>query len=176
MSDSMHSLYLAVRNRAQYRMETFPPEFFRAIANEFGDDAALTILRRGERVLGWAFSLTAGGECHNLYVGLDYERNAQADVYFNLHFRDLDRALRRGCVRIHLGQTSDAFKSRLGCGATPLSFYVRATNPLVHAGLRRFAHVVFPPMAQPTLLNVFRSEPAAVRQPRRERVRESSTG
>jgi predicted N-acyltransferase len=169
-TDQLHQLYLNVLGRAKYRLETFDPEFFRQLALEFGDDAAMTIVRQGGEVLGWAFSLTAGGECHNLYIGLDYARNADADVYFNLHFLDLDRAFRGGCTRVHLGQTSDDFKSRLGCVAEPLSFYVRAANPIMHMMLRKFARWVFPPVKQPTLLNVFRSADASLPQTKKIKV------
>lgn len=165
-TDSLHRLYLNVLARAKYRLETFPPDFFRELAITFGDDAAMTVIRRDNDTLGWAFSLTFGGECHNLYIGLDYARNAEADVYFNLHFFDLDRAFRRGITRVHLGQTSDDFKSRLGCSAQPLSFYVRAANPLMHWGLRKFSKLVFPPVAAPTPLNVFRAADAGVPQPK----------
>jgi predicted N-acyltransferase len=166
LTDELHQLYLAVLGRAKYRLETFPPEFFRELAIAFGDDAAMTVIRRDGDTLGWAFSLTFGGECHNLYIGLDYARNAEADVYFNLHFFDLDRAFRRGTTRVHLGQTSDDFKSRLGCSAQPLSFYVRAANPLFHWGLRKFSKLVFPPVAKPTPSNVFRSANVSTPSPR----------
>jgi len=162
MSEDVYRLYQAVRDRAKYRMETFPLEFFHEVGRQFGDDAALTLIRRGDRVIGFAFSLTFGHESHNLYVGLDYLHNNEADVYFNLYYLDLDRAFRAGCTRVHLGQTSDDFKSRLGCSAEPLSFYVRAVNPVFHAGLKKLSRWVFPPVKRPRLLNVFRAADAPV--------------
>ena len=158
MTTELHALYLEVRERAKYRMETFPLAFFQDAATRFGDDAAMTVIRQSEKVLGWAFSLTLGGECHNLYIGLDYANNAESDVYFNLHYFDLKRAFAAGGSRIHLGQTSDEFKSRLGCSVQPLSFYVCAVNPLIHWGLRKFSRLAFPPVEPPKLLNVFRAE------------------
>src|SRR4051812_37035412 len=129
MTEPLHRLYLNVRDRAKYRMETFPRQFFHELGRRFGDDATMTIVRCGDDVIAWVFALTFGGECHNLYVGIDYARNGEIDGYFNLHYRELDRAFRSGVTCVHLGQTSDDFKSRLGCSAHPLCFFVRAVNP-----------------------------------------------
>jgi predicted N-acyltransferase len=147
-TDEVHALYLAVRNQAKYRMETLPREFFHEVGRRFGENASLTLCRLGGRVVGFTFGITVGREYHDLYIGIDYARNAEADVYFNLYYHDLDRIFRSGCTRVHLGQTSDEFKMRLGCQPRELSFYVRAVNPIVHAGLRRIAKWVFPPVTR----------------------------
>jgi len=47
----------------------------------------------------------------------------------------LDQAFRRTCREIHLGQTSDEFKTRLGCEQQPLWFYARALGSVWHTGL-----------------------------------------
>lgn len=147
-TNEIHSLYLATRDRAEYRMETLPAEFFREVGRRFGDDASLTLLCIGERVAGWTFGIVVGREYHDLYIGIDYALNGDADVYFNLYYHDLDRVFRCGCTCVHLGQTSDEFKTRLGCEPRELSFYVRASSSLVHAGLRRAARWVFPPVVR----------------------------
>jgi predicted N-acyltransferase len=154
-TDELHSLYLATRKRAEYRMETYPAEFFREVGRRFGEDASLTLLRINDCVVGWTFGIVVGSEYHDLYIGINYDRNAEADVYFNLYYHDLDRVLRRGCTCVHMGQTSDEFKTRLGCDARELSFYVRATSPLVHAGLRRAARWVFPPVVRVTPRDIY---------------------
>jgi hypothetical protein len=147
-TDEVYALYLATRDKAEFRMETFPAEFFRETGRRFGDDASLTLLSLDNRVVGWTFGIYVGDEYHNLYIGIDYARNTQADVYFNLYYHDLDRVFRRGCTCMHMGQTSDEFKVRLGAAPRNLTFYVRAVNGVVHAGLRRAAPWVFPPVVR----------------------------
>lgn len=155
--DRLHALYRAVRDRAQYRMETLSLDFFRSAAHAFGSDASLVTMQIDQTVCGFLFGLTAGGEYHNLYVGLDYDKAKKAEVYFNLYTLDLDRAYREGAHRIHLGQTSDDFKARLGAEGKPLWFFVRATNPVIHAGLRRCARIAFPAVQRPIHHDVFRA-------------------
>ena len=165
-TDAMHALYVAVRDHAQYRMETLPPEFFRETARRFGDDASLTICRLKDDIVGFTFGIKVGHEYHDLYIGLDYARIAEADVYFNLYYHDLDRIFRSGCTRVHLGQTSEEFKSRLGCEAFPRYFYVRAVSPLIHMGLRRAARWIFPAVARVEPRDIYLVAPPSKSKPR----------
>ena len=158
--DHLHVLYRAVRDSADYRLETLPQAFFKVAARAFADDASLVVMRVNNEILGFLFGLASGGEYHNLYVGLDYARSGPAEVYFNLYTHDLDRAFRAGVTKIHIGQTSDAFKARLGAQGVPLFFFARAVSPLIQFGLRRFSKKVFPPVPSPIAHDVFRTEPA----------------
>jgi hypothetical protein len=45
---------------------------------------------------------------------------------------------------VHLGETSDGFKSRLGTETVPMYCYVKARNPVVRAIVKRLARQLFP--------------------------------
>jgi predicted N-acyltransferase len=154
----MHELYLAVWRRAKYRLEIFPGEFFRECARKFGARASMTVITKDDRPVAFAFGLTEGRIYHNLYVGIDYAMNNDADLYFNLYYLDINQAMRRGATTLHLGQTSDEFKARLGCRQEPLWFKVRATNRMLHRLLSLFARFVFPPVFRVGERNVFRAD------------------
>ncbi len=49
-----------------------------------------------------------------------------------------------GATEVHLGETSDDFKSRLGTEMVPMYCYVKARNPVVRAILKRLARQLFP--------------------------------
>jgi hypothetical protein len=79
-----------------------------------------------------------------LFLGLDYDVNAQSELYFNLCYKELDFAMRHGTQTIFMGQTADVFKSRLRCCHRPLCFFVKLRGRLGFL-LRWFAHLLFPP-------------------------------
>jgi hypothetical protein len=147
--------------RAAYRLEKWPAEFFREVARRFGDQASMTrIVAPGGRVAAWAFGVTDGGVYHNLYGGLDYALNEEYDLYFNLYFRDLDRAFRGGATAVNLGQTADWFKARLGALPAPRWFFARGVRPWVQWGLRAGRRWAFPPVGRWPVQHVFREEAA----------------
>jgi len=155
-TDDVHRLYLAVWERSQYRLEQLPAKFFREVAQLLGNQASLTIVRHKGRIVAFTFALAGGSVYYNMYSGLDYDLNNLGDLYFNLFYNDLDYAFQTGAAEIHLGQTSDDFKARLGTSQLPLHFYVSATSPLLHRGLSRIARWVFPPVAPGQVHDVFK--------------------
>lgn len=142
-NDEVHQLYVAVQRRAKQKLELMPSAFFRELAHTLGEEVSLTLIRRAGRVGAFTFAVTRGATHYNLYSGLDYALNAEGDLYFNLFYCDLDQAFRSGATSVHMGQTSDSFKSRLGSATQPLHFFVRARAAWLNAALRLFAPVAF---------------------------------
>ena len=114
-----------------------------------------------DQIVGFVFGLSdEDAGYHNLYGGIDDDRRgADADLYFNLQYQDLDRALRHGAKTIHFGQTADEFKARLGAIPQPLFFYARAVNPVLNASLRVAKSLVFPPVPKVPARDVFKADP-----------------
>jgi predicted N-acyltransferase len=160
-TDELHVLYEAVWAHAKYKLEKFPAEFFRELARQFPQQCHLTAIYQNDRPLAFSFAWHAESIYYYMYVGLDYQRIAANDLYFNLYYADMDRFFRSGAKRMHIGQTSDEFKARLGSVQQPLYFYTRAVNPILNAGLRAISKWAFPPVAKTPWRDVFKKKPAA---------------
>jgi predicted N-acyltransferase len=155
-TDQVHRLYLSVFDRADTKLECLPPTFFRELARQFTDDALFTLLRRGEDILAFSSGLFHGESYQNLFVGYDPAYNADADLYFNVMLENVDFALRRGVRSIHLGQTANEFKSRVGSIADRRYFYVKARNPIGHLVLRWLRPYLFHAPPEALDRNVFK--------------------
>jgi hypothetical protein len=88
-----------------------------------GGPIHLIVLTRASKIVAFGWCLQGPNSYHMMYAGLDFALNDEMDLYFNLHYAALDRALRSGVSRIEFGVTADAFKARLGCYAEPLYFH-----------------------------------------------------
>jgi predicted N-acyltransferase len=161
-TDEVHALYLAVHARSRTKLELLPASLFRELAQQFGDDASLTVIQRPSngQIVAFTFALRdADGGYHNLYSGLDYQLNPEADLYFNLFYHDLDYAFRHGASVVHLGQTSDDFKARLGSTQRRVYCFARATGNLLNIGFRRIAQRVFLAVHHAHTHEVFKERP-----------------
>jgi predicted N-acyltransferase len=156
-TDQAHHLYEAVQARSNYKLELYPAEFIRELGRQFGDDASLTCIYDGQKLVAFTIGLTRNSIYHNLYSGRDYDFPADADLYFNLFYNDLDFAWRRGAKEIHLGQTSDHFKSRLGTQFEPMYLFVRPINPIIRWGLKTFSKWALPKMEPVEPHDVFKA-------------------
>jgi predicted N-acyltransferase len=156
-TDEVHRLYEAVQKRSEYRLELYPAQFMRELGRQFGDDASLTCIYRVDKLIGFTIGLVRGSIYHNLYSGLDYESRTETDLYFNLFYRDLDFAWRRGAKVVHLGQTSDDFKSRLGSESEPMYLFIRPTNRAIRWAFKRLSRWALPRMEPVKPCHVFKA-------------------
>jgi predicted N-acyltransferase len=124
----LHELYLDMVRRAAMKLEMLPIEFFRELVLRFGDCVDLILLIEGARTLALAWCLHLEDTYFCLFGGVDHERNADLDLYFNLVYGALDAGLRRNVARIEVGQTAEGFKARLGCGQEKLFAYARGVG------------------------------------------------
>lgn len=155
-TDDVHRLYLAVLNRAPIQFERLPAQFFRELARAFPEESAFTLICQGERVVGFTCGLFHQQAYHNFFCGLDYELNAEAELYFNLLYEDLSYALQQNVRSIQIGQTADEFKMRVGCSREPRYFYVKVRDPGLQLLLRAAGPSLFPSAPCVDQRNLFR--------------------
>jgi predicted N-acyltransferase len=155
-TEEVYRLYLSVLERAEVKLECLPAEFFRELARQFPEDSSFTLIYQGERIVAFDCGLFHGEAYANLFCGLDYRLNEESDLYFNLMFHDVDFALRSGVRSLHVGQTADDFKSRVGCYSRPRYFYVKVRDPLGASLLRAARPWLFPPVPPSLERHVFK--------------------
>lgn len=158
-TEQVYSLYVEVQQRAAQKLELMTAAFFREMAARLNDQVLLTVIRRKGRVCAFTFSITRGGTHYNMYSGLDYAMNNEGDLYFNLFYHDMDRAFRDGATSMHLGQTSDDFKSRLGTRAEPLWFFAKSPSEFMNRIFQRFAPRIFAKVPMVQTNDVFNKPP-----------------
>ena len=125
-TDDVHRLYQAVFERAEVKFEHLPADFFREFARQLPESSRFTFLYSGEQVVGFCCALASEGRYDMLYCGIDYDCNAEADVYFNIMYRALEYGLLEDIRCAYVGASADEFKRRMGCRDVPLSIYVKA--------------------------------------------------
>lgn len=152
----VHRLYEAVVEKAEIKLEVLPICFFLELIKQFPDQSSLAVIYQGERIVAFNWSLFADGTFRFLFCGLDYGLNREADLYFNLMYRELGNALRFRGDTIQVGQTADRFKSRLGCEQEALYFYIRGTSRIAGLVLRLGFNLIFPERPSVNKHNIFR--------------------
>ena len=126
----VHRLYLNVLERAKVRFECVPLRFFQELARQLPDESKFTIVRQGERIVGFCCGISGTDQHVLLILGFDYSLNREADLYFNLIYRALEQGMNPGVQVIHIGAAADEFKQRIGCHGEWRSIFVKAMNPV----------------------------------------------
>lgn len=150
-TDDVHELYMAVFRRAAVKFEVLPAEFFREVARQMSDDSRFTFVYQGDKIVGYVLGLNSPHTHFLLLCGMDYNLNAQSDLYFNLLYRALEFAIADRTPFIRVGASADEFKKRLGSTSKRLYFYVKSPNAIVRWILNRVFPLVFPPFSKDVL-------------------------
>lgn len=141
----VHQLYMSVHAKSKTKLELLPLKFFLELPDALPGQVVVTFVEdAARRVVGFTLAIQANGIHYNVYSGFDYEMNERAHIYFNLFYHDLNYAFSSGATKVHLGETSDSFKSRLGAETVPMYCYVKARNPVMQAVVKQFAQQLFP--------------------------------
>jgi len=163
---NVHRLYETVVEKSNVKLEQLPIEFFHSLVKQFPSQVSLTVVRRENRVVAFNWGLQDHGAFYFVFCGIDYRENAEADLYFNLMYHQLDYALSRGPEYISVGQTADSFKSRLGCRPRRLYFYIKGIGPVFSALVGKFPHVLFPKPPSVPEYSIFKTKSAPARAPK----------
>jgi predicted N-acyltransferase len=158
----VHGLYHQVVERSNTKLETLPIEFFHELTSRLEGQVDLVLLSKGSQVLAFGWCLEADSTYHMLFAGLNYDFNAELDLYFNLMYAWLDRALRRRVSKIEVGQTANVFKARLGCYSEPLFAFMKGLGPLRSLIVRLSADLMVARTATIPVRNVFKRNVNAV--------------
>lgn len=143
-TDDLYQLYLNVWAKAKEKLECFSVDFFRQLPQILPGQVTLTLIKDQQKPIAFAIGITEESIYHNLYIGLDYHYAERADLYFNLFYHELAAVFPLKKSKIFLGQTSAAFKSRLGAYANARFFWVKPLNPLFRFIFQTFSSLIFP--------------------------------
>lgn len=144
-ADQLHGLYLQVHGKAGVRLATVHRDYLPALARHLGPDRfRCTVVREGDRLLGFITTLRDGETAVGYLIGIDYAANERLPLYFRLLYAAVDQGLAMGCRRLSLGRTALEPKAKLGAKPLPLHVAMRhrvtAANALIHPLLRWIPH------------------------------------
>ncbi|MCA9076154.1 MAG: GNAT family N-acetyltransferase [Planctomycetaceae bacterium] len=141
----VHDLYRAVFEKAETKLEFLPREFFLEIPRQLPQNCNFTFLLEGDNVRGFCATVFSRDSYYPLFVGMDYERNSQCHLYFNLLYAALADGLSRDVKTISMSQGTDSVKhSKLGCYHTRLSFFIKGVRLPIRLAFRLMFDKLFP--------------------------------
>ncbi len=152
----VHNLYIQMLQKADLKFEALTIDFFREWTLQLGDQVNLIVLAKDSKIIAIGWCLHARAVYYMLFAGLDYELNAELDLYFNLVYASLDCALKKRVSSIELGMTANAFKAKLGCYPESLYVFVKGVSPLISLLVRYGASLLVSQMPTISCFDIFK--------------------
>lgn len=125
----IQELFLAVHEKAKFRIAELPPRYFQALASSIGDRFSMHGYFLAGEMVGFTSCLQWGTRLEGHYLGLDYAHNVEHGIYQNILYDDVAEAFERGCQELFMGRTALEIKSSIGAVPRPVRCFMRHRNP-----------------------------------------------
>jgi hypothetical protein len=132
-SARLFELYKSVQMNASFRPFELRPDYFAALERVAGERFRCSVVRDGERLLGFLVSIKESDEISIAYhVGFDRDAGADTPIYLRLLHAAIADAIDLGCARVSFGRTALEPKAALGAKPQPFAVLVRHRQPLLN--------------------------------------------
>jgi hypothetical protein len=148
-------------DRAAIKVEVLPIEFFHQLTSGLNGNVELLAIRKDARIVAFSWNVHAQSSYYAMYGGLDYQLNREFDLYFNLIYAVLDRALSKQVSTIEVGLGADVFKARIGCYSEPLYVYVKGRGSIMSSMIRAAGNLLIARKPAAAPFNIFKNQRAA---------------
>ena len=138
---TLYDLYLKVYRQSETQFDLLSPLFFDAVFQDAGSAGHLFVYRDGDHIVGWNLCYEYAGALVDKYIGLDYPRSRELNLYVVSWMNNLEFARARGLRHYIAGWTDPQIKSELGAQFAFTRHAVYTRNPLLRWLLRRMAGV-----------------------------------
>ncbi|HXH39213.1 MAG TPA: aminotransferase class I/II-fold pyridoxal phosphate-dependent enzyme [Thermoanaerobaculia bacterium] len=128
-AEEMLDLWQQTNSRAtSYQHEALNARYFCEISNQLGVRSEAILIHAEGKLVGMAVCLLGDEEYFLAHVGLSCDRRSGDEVYRNLCYLGLERAINGGYRRFNMGITTYDLKFDVGAASEPLVYFVK------HAG------------------------------------------
>jgi hypothetical protein len=136
LGSELYRLFRTTSDRAEAKgMLPMPFEisetFFKRLDTLGAGKLHLTLVRVGDAITSFIFTLHDGTSREVKYYGADYVQSLSVQAYFNLACHEIELAIAAGCTQLHMGTTSKAHKERLGGRFLPMEYLAELYHPVL---------------------------------------------
>lgn len=135
--EELYALYRQVTERQPVRLGYLSPGLLPALYRSSEGRLQVWGFFENERLVAFASAWVKEEELDMFYIGFDYARNAELQLYFNILFFALEQAILLGKKMLVLGRTALEAKARLGCQPHYLQTYLYIRNGALRSWVAR---------------------------------------
>lgn len=139
-AEHLYQLYRQVSDKQKARLGFLSPAFLPALKRLHADSLKVWGIYDGDTMVGFLSAWVRDDVFDMFYVGFDYEKNTELQLYFNILFFSIEQAIAYRKKKLILGRTALDAKARLGCKPNYLNTFLYIRNSLVRNRVLLYQH------------------------------------
>ncbi|MCW3123944.1 MAG: hypothetical protein JWQ38_3436 [Flavipsychrobacter sp.] len=125
---AIHSLFLKVAESQPFVLAHVGAAHFSRLKEVYGDNFEVIGFYKENKLVGFYSGFVSDDAYELYYIGFDYNANTEHQLYFNILFSGLERAIRSGKKQLKLGRTSFDAKASIGAKAANTNYFIKTAN------------------------------------------------
>jgi hypothetical protein len=131
--DVIFQLYNQVSQRQLVRLGILSPDYLPELKKQQPEELKIWMAFENGTPIGFFSAWLKEEALDMFYIGFDYTRNEELQLYFNILFFAVEQAINYRKKTLILGRTALEAKARLGCKAKYLSTFLFIRNGLIRS-------------------------------------------
>ncbi|MGZ3883494.1 MAG: hypothetical protein ACXVPQ_04370 [Bacteroidia bacterium] len=142
---SIFELYEQVYDKAKFKLIKLPPNYFLNCKKAFKDKFFVVGFYLDKKLVAFCSGFYMPDEFLEAhYIGFDYGLNKTYELYQNILYKFIEKALAGKKTRVNLGRTASEIKSTVGAKPSHLTCYIRPQNTISKVVLKPFIQFLQP--------------------------------
>ena len=140
--DEIFQLYLNCFDKSELKFEKLTSNFFENLAKFMPNNCRFVLYYFGEKLIGFNCLLHGNGMLMDKYIGLDYAKSLELNLYSLSWLHNISMCIRDGFHTFQSGQA--AYETKLSLGATLEQTYIvfKHRNPFINPFLKLASRVL----------------------------------
>ncbi len=134
----IEKLYWNVVNKQAIKLGTVNAAYFYELKMDLAHKFEFHALYLDQKMVGFYTLIFYQTTMETHYIGLDYDTNQEAKLYFNILFLSTKKMIEGKYASLELGRTAREAKVNLGAMPKQIFNYIKVKNPLVKLTLQYF--------------------------------------
>jgi predicted N-acyltransferase len=134
--ETIFQLYNNISQKQTVRLGILNADYLPLLKEQFPDTLKVWMVYEEETPVAFFSAWLHEAAFDMFYIGMDYARNEELQLYFNILFFSVEQAIAFRKEKLILGRTALEAKARLGCRPHYLHTYLFIPNGLLRAFVR----------------------------------------
>jgi len=143
-NDTLYSLYFQVFIRAKFKLVQLSKTYFSDVIKSQPNLFYVNAWFLNNEIVSFASGFYLANEIEAHYVGVDYKKNKEFELYQTILYGYIDEAINKKKSKINLGRTASEIKTTVGAKAHELLCYIKPQNAVSKLILKPFMQFLQP--------------------------------
>ncbi len=136
--DKIYDLYKQTSDSAGFNLFVLNPQYFQSLILNTNDDFQMHGVFNEEKMVAFYTTIMHNGSCDAHFLGYDKKENSTSQLYLNILFKLVEKAIYFQSNELNLSRTAMEIKSSIGAESYDMTLHLKSENRILNFFINKF--------------------------------------